>query len=65
MLYPHLQYKKTSHFLHLILTLLTGGFWIIIWAIIWATNSNHNSRVDLHMAGISRGARNPNERERW
>lgn len=43
----HLQYKKTSHFTHLILTLLTGGLWIVIWILCWFMNNSHNSRVDL------------------
>lgn len=49
MLYPNLQYKKTAHVLHFILTLLTGGLWILPWVVCWAVNANHNSRVDQSM----------------
>ncbi|QNR53948.1 hypothetical protein phiK7A1_160 [Pseudomonas phage phiK7A1] len=41
-----MQYKKTSHVLHFILTVLTSGFWVLPWLVIWASNQNHNSRVD-------------------
>jgi len=31
---------KTNHVLHLILSLLTGGIWFIVWIIIGVINSN-------------------------
>lgn len=46
MLIQALQYRKTAHVLHFILTVLTGGFWILPWLVFWAVNQNHNSRVD-------------------
>lgn len=39
-------YRTTWHFLHAILTILTGGFWIIIWLCCWASNNQHNARLD-------------------
>lgn len=41
-----LQYKKTNHVGHFLLTVITGGFWILPWLVIWAVNQNHNSKVD-------------------
>lgn len=38
--------RKTSHILHLILTLLTGGFWVFMWAGLALNNSNHNRDID-------------------
>lgn len=40
------QKKKTSHVLHLILTLLTLGFWIPVWIIVTISNSWENSSID-------------------
>lgn len=48
-----LQYKKTSHVGHFILTVLTGGFWILPWLVIWAVNQNHNQKVDQRYWEIS------------
>lgn len=44
-----MTYKETSHGLHFLMTLLTGGFWILVW--IWRTlsNSSHNRRVQLNL----------------
>jgi len=34
--------KKTSHLFHLILTVLTGGFWGIIWILMMFRNTTSN-----------------------
>lgn len=38
--------KKTSHLLHLVLSILTVGFWIIIWVLVGASNGSENARID-------------------
>lgn len=37
---------KTNHVLHLILSLLTGGLWIIIWIIVSSNNSAKIRKLD-------------------
>lgn len=43
-----MEYKYTMHWLHILMVLMTGGFWILIW--IWRTLSNnqHNQMVDRY-----------------
>ncbi len=43
------QKKNTNHILHLILSLLTGGLWLIVWVIVAVSNSRHNSRIQGRM----------------
>lgn len=44
--------KKTSHILHLILSVLTGGVWLVVWLLIGISNNNHNSRLQGEMNHI-------------
>lgn len=39
--------KKVNHILHLILSVITAGFWLIIWAILVFTNKRQ--RMVLHV----------------
>lgn len=41
---------KTSHLLHLLLSVLTVGFWVIIWIIVAVNNSIECSRIDNRIA---------------
>lgn len=43
------QKKTTNHILHLILSILTAGLWLIVWVIVAASNSRHNSRIQGKM----------------
>ena len=38
--------KKTSHVLHLILSLITVGCWVPIWIIVCISNAIENYKVD-------------------
>ncbi|HEY8331692.1 MAG TPA: hypothetical protein VIO83_10240 [Pseudomonas sp.] len=44
--------RSTNHILHLILTLLTFGVWVIVWVIVASNNSSYNSRIDAEMGRI-------------
>jgi len=44
--------KKTSHVLHLLLTIITAGLWIVVWILVAISNSSENARIDRE---ISRG----------
>jgi len=45
---------ETSNVLHFILTILTGGLWVIVW--IWQAIVNLNKRVELLLKHIEEDA---------
>ena len=38
--------KKTNHILHLLLSIITAGIWIIIWILVAISNSSENAKID-------------------
>lgn len=40
------QKKQTSHILHLLLSIITGGLWLIVWLLVASSNSSHNKRIE-------------------
>lgn len=38
--------KSTSHVLHLFLSLITVGFWVLPWIIVTLSNSIENGKID-------------------
>lgn len=46
------QKKNTSHVLHLILSICTGGVWVIVWVLVAMQNNLHNSAIDKEMNRI-------------
>jgi predicted XRE-type DNA-binding protein len=42
--------KKTSHLLHLVLSLLTVGVWVLIWFIVALSNHMENAGIDRKIA---------------
>lgn len=40
------QKPKTSHVLHLILSIVTGGLWVIVWLIIAMINQQRCANID-------------------
>ncbi|HYW03696.1 MAG TPA: hypothetical protein VFA86_07100 [Gammaproteobacteria bacterium] len=38
--------RKTSHLLHLLLSIITGGVWIIVWILLAISHSSENARID-------------------
>ena len=46
--------KKTSHLLHIVLTLCTFGFWIPIWVLVAVSNSLENSRIDRQLNKLNK-----------
>jgi hypothetical protein len=45
MMIYELKAKKTSHILHLLLSLISGGLWIPVWVIVAINNSSVNSKL--------------------
>lgn len=42
--------KKTSHLLHLILSIITAGLWVMIWILVGLSNHMENARIEKHIA---------------
>ena len=47
------QKKQTSHVLHLLLSVITGGFWLIIWLLCGIANNSHNRKIDAQIAYVN------------
>jgi hypothetical protein len=41
---PPLELLRTSHILHLLLSIVTAGLWVFAWAFLAITNDNENRR---------------------
>ena len=37
---------KTNHILHLLLSVLTGGLWLLVWALIAIRNAGQRGKID-------------------
>jgi hypothetical protein len=46
------QKKNTNHILHLIMTVLTGGLWLIVWGITMWSNDARNKKLDKQINQI-------------
>jgi len=46
------QKKKTNHILHVIMTVLTGGIWLIVWGLTMRSNDAHNKKLDKQINQI-------------
>lgn len=46
------QKKSTMHILHLILSVITGGLWVIAWIIVAISNSNENHKIDKRIDAL-------------
>lgn len=46
------QKKKTNHILHLILTVLTCGLWLLVWGLVMKSNDSHNKKISKEMGQI-------------
>jgi hypothetical protein len=42
--------KKTSHLLHLFLSVITVGLWVIMWALVALSNANENAKIERRIA---------------
>jgi hypothetical protein len=40
------QKKQTNHILHLLLSIVTGGLWLIVWLLVALGNRRHNREID-------------------
>ena len=46
--------KRTSHVLHLLLSLLTLGLWVPVWLLVALSNANENRKVDRELRRLAR-----------
>lgn len=44
--------RNTNHILHLIMTVLTGGLWLIVWGMTMRNNDAHNKKLDMQINQI-------------
>lgn len=44
---------KTNHILHLLLSVLTAGFWIPVWVIVAISNANERAKVNKKLKRLS------------
>lgn len=42
---------KTSHILHLILSIVTGGLWVPIWLLVAISNASQRASIDRQFSG--------------
>lgn len=40
---------RTSHILHLLLSLVTGGLWLIVWVVVAISNASKRSQIDRQL----------------
>ena len=46
------QKKKTNHILHVIMTVLTGGLWLLVWGITMRSKDSRNRKLDKQINQI-------------
>lgn len=46
------QKKSTNHILHLIMTVLTCGLWLLVWGITMRSNDAHNRKLEKQINQI-------------
>jgi hypothetical protein len=55
--YEKLKHKrdrlKTNHILHLLLSILTGGLWLVIWVAVSLSNSSERAKVNKQINKLS------------
>ena len=51
------QKKQTNHILHLLLSVVTGGVWLIVWFFVADSNRRHNRQVDAQIEAGALGRR--------
>lgn len=42
--------KRTNHVLHFLLSIVTIGFWVVVWILVALSNSMENARIDRKIA---------------
>ena len=57
--------KKTSHVLHLLLSVLTGGLWLIIWLLCGIANASHNRKIDKEIADVNQAIMQQTTARTW
>src|SRR5690625_1898396 len=55
------QKKRTSHVLHLILSIITCGLWLPVWLIIGVSHASSNKKLDDKMRGVAGDKMTPGE----
>ncbi|MCP1474819.1 hypothetical protein ABIA54_001091 [Pseudomonas sp. EB276 TE3739] len=59
------QKKKTNHILHIIMTVLTGGLWLLVWGITMRSNDAHNRKIDWQISQIMESKVRSEKQHSW
>ena len=59
------QKKQTSHVLHLLLSVLTGGLWLVIWLLCGIANASQNSKIDKQIADVNQAIMQQTTARTW
>lgn len=49
-----LKKYKTSHILHLLLSVLTAGLWIAVWLLVTISNANERQKINAEIDKLER-----------
>ena len=44
---------RTAHLLHLVLSILTGGLWVVVWALVAISHANERAKIDKQLGQCS------------
>lgn len=47
-----LQKYRTSHLLHLVLSIITAGFWIPVWLLVTISNANERQKAERRIRNM-------------
>lgn len=53
------QERKTKHFLHFFLFVITGGLWLPVWFLCWWLNARHNDKMHAQFRDLVASTRQP------
>lgn len=51
------QKKRFPHMLHLVLSIFTGGLWLIVWACMHASASRHNKAIQKAVGRLQKAGK--------
>jgi len=46
---------KTAHILHLVLSVITVGFWIPVWILVAVSHASERNKIDKKLGQIGKG----------
>lgn len=50
-----IQKYRTSHLLHLVLSIITAGFWVPVWLLVTISNANERQKAERRIRKMKNG----------